>query len=346
MKPASHLKKRAYWWHRRFREWWMIGKALISTRHPVMAHIIPTRRCNLACGYCNEYDDVSQPVAVEAMYKRIDKLSSLGISIITFSGGEPLLHPQLDDLIRRVRHHGHIACMITNGYLLTAERIHRLNAAGLDHMQISIDNVKPDDVSVKSLKVLDRKLQLLAEHALFHVNINSVVGSGISHPQDGLKVAHRAMELGHTSTVGIIHDGGGQLRPLSAEERDVYNEIKQMDKRSYSRFNEFQENIANGQPNNWNCRAGARYLYICENGLVHYCSQQRGYPAVPLETYTRADIRREYHTQKSCAPYCTVSCVQQVAKLDNWRHEAQRIPESRLRPAEALVQLQTVLDEE
>ena len=66
-----------------------------------------------------------------------------------------------------------IAGLITNGYLLTAERIQRLNRAGLDHMQISIDNVMPDEVCKKSLKVLDKKLQLLAEHADFHVNINS-----------------------------------------------------------------------------------------------------------------------------------------------------------------------------
>src|SRR5207253_8611034 len=40
----------------------------------------------------------------------------------------------------------------------------RLNRAGLDHLQISIDNVMPDAVSKKSLKVLDKKLQLLSEH--------------------------------------------------------------------------------------------------------------------------------------------------------------------------------------
>src|SRR5260221_5175081 len=168
MTRSIAVKKRAAWLHRRLREWWMIGKAMLSTRHPVMAHIIPIRRCNLSCNYCNEFDDFSPPVKVEEMYKRIDKLASFGISIITFSGGEPLLHPQLDDLIRRVRGNGIIACMITNGYLLTAERIQRLNAAGLDHMQISIDNVKPDAVSMKSLKVLDKKLELLAEHAVFH----------------------------------------------------------------------------------------------------------------------------------------------------------------------------------
>ena len=81
-------------------------------------------------------------------------------------------------------------------------------------MQISIDNVMPDDVSKKSLKVLDRKLQMLAEHAEFHVNINSVVGGGIRNPDDALVVGKRAMELGFSSTVGIIHDGEGQLQPL------------------------------------------------------------------------------------------------------------------------------------
>ena len=49
--------------------------------------------------------------------------------------------------------------MITNGYLLTAERIERLNKAGLEHLQISIDNVTPDEVSKKSLKVLEDHLR-------------------------------------------------------------------------------------------------------------------------------------------------------------------------------------------
>jgi len=71
-------------------------------------------------------------------------------------------------------------------------------------------------------------------------------------------------------------------------------------------YRSFQDNLADGKPNDWRCRAGARYLYVCEEGLVHYCSQQRGYPGVPLESYTLADIRREFDTPKPCAPYCTV----------------------------------------
>ncbi len=320
----------------------MIAKALVSTRHPVLAHIIPMRRCNLSCSYCNEYDAVSKPVALETIFQRIDKLASLGTTIVTISGGEPLLHPELDDIIRHIRQHGMIAGLITNGYLLTADRIGRLNRAGLEHLQISIDNVDPDEVSKKSLKVLDKKLQLLAEYAEFHVNINSVVGGGIHRPQDALVIGQRARQLGFTSTIGIIHNGDGQLQPLDPVERSIYHEMKKLEKGSYSRFNGFQDNIANGRPNNWRCRAGGRYLYICEEGLVHYCSQQRGYPAKPLMQYTLADVRREYLTEKSCAPHCTVSCVHQISYLDFFRspQTTQLIPPS---PAEApdLVQIQS-----
>src|SRR3954471_15292138 len=215
MKTTSRLK--IY-----FREFKFLAKGVLSTKHPILAHIVPMRRCNLSCTYCNEYDDFSKPVPTETIHQRIDRLADLGTAVITMSGGEPLLHPDLDLILAHVRKRKMIAGMITNGYLLTADRIQKLNRAGLDHLQISIDNVMPDEVSKKSLKVLDKKLQLLAEHADFHVNINSVVGGGIRNPADALEVGRRALELGFTSTVGIIHDGQGQLQPLQDRERDIY----------------------------------------------------------------------------------------------------------------------------
>ena len=329
---STYLRRRAKAAYRNIRGAKMALRALASTDHPLLAHIIPMRRCNLACTYCNEFDDFSKPVLIEEMYRRIDKLGALGTSVVTISGGEPLMHPELDDVIRRIRANGMIAGLITNGYLLVADRIKRLNRAGLEWLQISIDNVNPDDVSKKSLKVLDKKLQLLAEYADFHVNINSVVGGGIPHPQDALVIGKRAVELGFTSTIGIIHDGSGQLQPLAEEERRIYHEMQALEKSSFTRVNAFQDNIAKGQPNDWRCRAGARYLYICEDGLVHYCSQQRGYPGTPLEKYSREDVRREYLTEKGCAPHCTVSCVHQVSIFDSWR-----APQKPAMPAQAAV---------
>ncbi|HYE72801.1 MAG TPA: radical SAM protein, partial [Blastocatellia bacterium] len=39
----------------------------------------------------------------------------------------------------------------------------------------------------------------------------------------------------------------------------------------------------------------------------------------PLEKYSLEDVRREFYTEKPCASFCTIACVQQVAMLDNWR---------------------------
>lgn len=328
-------------WGRRARELRLIAKGALSSSHPVMAHIIPIRRCNLACTYCNEYDDYSKPVATEVMVERVNRLADLGTTILTLSGGEPLLHPDLDKIIATMRRRGVLACMITNGYLLTPDRVRRLNNAGLDHMQISIDNVMPDDVSKKSLKVLDKKLQILAEHALFHVNINSVVGGGIRHPEDALTVSKRAVQLGFSSTFGIIHDSDGQLKPLAERERKIYDEFNRGRKRHFARFNAyFQDAIANGEKIDWRCRAGARYLYVCEDGLVHYCSQQRGYPGKPVAEYSKEDLRREYLTEKGCAPYCTVSCVHYVSFFDFFRDPQTIQPVARPEPEKQLVQIQ------
>jgi len=301
-------------------------RGLVDTAHPLLVHIVPIRRCNIDCGYCNEYDKVSPPIPFETLTARIDKLAHLGTSVVAFSGGEPMLHPQLDDLIRRIRRHGMMAGLITNGYFLVEKRIKELNEAGLDYLQISIDNVIPDEVSKKSLKVLDPKLQLLSRHAEFQVNINSVLGGGIKNAEDARTINRRARELGFTTSIGIIHDGLGQLKPLGAAERAVYEDVSRQIKpvahvfaNIYSGIRDFQLNLVDGKPNEWWCRAGARYLYICERGLVHYCSQQRGIPGTPLESYTKADIIREFNAPKSCAPMCTIGCVHRVSFMDHWR---------------------------
>ena len=213
------------------------------------------------------------------------------------SGGEPLLHPDLDEIVSHIRRRGAIATLITNGYLLTRDRIERLNRAGLDHLQISIDNVMPDEVSKKSLKVLDQKLPGLAEHAEFDVTVNVVVGSGVC--ESGGCAGHRAARR----RARVFHDGRASFTTPAvrwcrstkssgrSSETVVGLAASLLD---FANYNRFQKNLSEGQPNDWQCHAGARYLYVCEDGLVHWCSQQRGYPGIPLEQYSREDLEREY----------------------------------------------------
>jgi len=306
-----------------------VVKALISNKHPFLAQIVPMRKCNLACKYCNEFDHTSDPVPLSDVKCWIDKLADLGTAHVTISGGEPMLHPELDRIISHIRRRKMIAGLITNGSHLDPDRIKRLNSAGLEFLQISIDNIDGDEVSKKSLRFLDQKLEHLSRHAKFRVNINSVVGGGMKRPEAALLIARKAMSLGFVSTIGIIHNGRGQVTALTLEEKDVLREVMRLSRGNIARrlinplgwrlFNKFQENLISGKPNQWRCRAGARYLYICEHGRVQRCSQQRGTPNVRLLDYSSRDFEREYYAEKSCAPHCTIGCVQRTAMLDSWR---------------------------
>ena len=307
---------------RSLREIRRVASTVVHQDRPLLVHIVPIRRCNLACAYCNEYDDHSPAVPTEEMFRRVDKLAELGTAVVTISGGEPVLHPELAQIIARIKQRGMVCTLITNGYLLVPDKIRELNSAQLDRLQISIDNVNPDEVSKKSLKVLDRKLRYLAELAEFEVNINSVVGAGVPNPEDALTIARRAIELGFSATMGVIHDGSGHLTPLSERESAIFKTFQSLDPLSLTRWNSsFQTNLAAGKPNAWQCRAGGRYFYVCEDGLVHYCSQQRGYPGIPLANYSVERLRHENRTAKACAPYCTIACVHQASALDEWRHD-------------------------
>lgn len=305
-----------------------LARAVGSRYNPLLAQVVVTRRCNLACGYCNEYDDHSPPVPLKDLLARVDHLAALKTASITFTGGEPLLHPELDQVIRAARRHGMIVTMITNGFRLSRNWIDRLNAAGLQGMQISIDNLKPDEISMKSLSSVERKLELLSKHAKFKVNVNSVLGVSGERTQDVVTVAETAAKYGLQHSVGVLHDHTGTLKPLSPNQMDAYRRVTKISPSMVHGLNYwlFQKNLMHGQPNDWKCRAGARYLYIAEDGKVHWCSQQRGYPGIDLLDYTVEDIKREFHTEKSCSPTCTLSCVHQMSMFDRYRG-AQKTPD-------------------
>ena len=305
-----------------------LSRVVGSRYNPLLAQVVVTRRCNLACGYCNEYDDFSPPVPLRDLLARVDHLAALKTASSTFTGGEPLLHPELDQAVRAVRRHGMIVTLITNGFRLSRSWIARLNAAGLQGMQISIDNLEPDAVSMKSLSSVEGKLELLAKHAKFKVNVNSVLGVSGERTQDVVTVAETAAKYGLQHSVGVLHDHTGTLKPLSPGQMRAYTQVTKISPSVVHSLNYwlFQKNLMRGQVNDWKCRAGARYLYIAEDGKVHWCSQQRGYPGIPLLEYTREDIRREFHTEKSCSPTCTLSCVHQMSMFDRYRG-AQKTPD-------------------
>lgn len=299
-----------------------VARGLIDPYVPIQAQLVVTRRCNLSCGYCNEYDDFSPPVPLETLKARIDHLADLGTIVLTLTGGEPMIHPQVHEVIAHAVDRGVVCTSITNGYPLTRTWIERLNEARLTLMQISIDNLEPNEMSQKSWSRLKKRLQLLKEHAEFSVNVNAVLGS--CEPDETRHVVREVREMGFYMTVGLMHDGEGQLDGgLVGEDRlpDFYEEIRALSRKSvFHHIGEGweREMLREGEAS-WKCRAGARYLYIDEFGLVSYCSQRRGEPGIPLLEYTKDHIEREYHIPKGCAPSCTIGCVRRASAVDERR---------------------------
>jgi hypothetical protein len=213
-----------------------------------------------------------------------------------------------------------IAGLITNGYLLVPTAFSELNRAGLEWLQISIDNVNPDEVSKKSLKVLDKKLQLLAEHADFHVNINSVVGGGITHPQDALTIGKRA-----TRTWASLRPSASFTTAAASCSRS-----KRKSAASITRCRRWKKAASPGSTHfrTTSRRAcpttgdAAPVAAISTFAKTDWFITARSSAAIPefLWRLTRATtLRREYLTEKPCAPHCTVSCVHQVSIFDSWR---------------------------
>jgi hypothetical protein len=188
-----------------------------------LAHIIPMRRCNLSCAYCNEYDKVSDPVPTEEVLRRIDKLATLGTGIITISGGEPLLHPGLDVIIRAIRSHRAIATIIQwlpadPGPYSTAESRRPRSSADLDRQRHAGRGFKEESEGARPQAPMAARTRAVRRQHQF-------CSGGMAHPEDALTITRRALQLGFDTTVGIIHDHDGQLEPLKEDVRAVYDQI-------------------------------------------------------------------------------------------------------------------------
>lgn len=303
------------------RSLWRAGIAVVRPAVPVLVQLVVTRRCNLSCGYCNEYDDHSPPVDTAVLIQRIDAISGAGTVVLTLTGGEPLLHPDLDRLVRHAVSAGMVCTSITNGYTVNPRRIDALNSAGLTLLQVSIDNLEPNEVSQKSWNRLKDRLLLLREHARFKVTVNAVMGSCES--EEIRRVTKEARAMGFYMTVGLMHDSRGQLDHglLGDDLASLYREIRSQSRKSLlHRIGEgWEQRMIREGSSPWKCRAGGRYLYVDEAGIVSYCSQRRGEPGIPLDEYTHRDLQREFYTTKGCEDHCTISCVRRASAIDSLR---------------------------
>src|SRR3982751_6879790 len=133
------------------------GKRLLD-RKPLHSSLYVTDRCNLDCSYCTEYDNSKPHPKLEDLKLWIKKIRDLGTMRIALVGGEPLMHPNVVEIVRYCRDLGFATSLTTNGFLLTRQKLRELEEAGLQVMQISVDRMTPSPITKKSFKTILPKL--------------------------------------------------------------------------------------------------------------------------------------------------------------------------------------------
>jgi MoaA/NifB/PqqE/SkfB family radical SAM enzyme len=284
---------------------------------PFLAQLVVTRRCNLSCGYCTEFDKTSDPIPFEVLQKRMAKLRDLRTWAIALMGGEPTLHPDLLKIIGEMKQLGfRRRMMTTNATLLTRDMIEGLNREGLTDMSVSVDGVTPNSVTVKVLDTLRKRLELLSRLANFEVTLSGVIGS--SAHEEVLEVIQYAQLHHFKPRILLIHDENGQLK-LSPEELAAYSEAKEKIGRAAREAHDYRERLIHDGEAPFRCRSGARYLYVDEGGMVRWCAQTRSGFGKDLFSYTLDDLREQFFTEKSCSSKCSVGCVRTASAYDQWR---------------------------
>lgn len=304
----------------RMRVLWNLTKAAMDPKRPVLAQIVVTRRCNLSCGYCYEYDKVSKPVPLDVLKSRMDEFKRLKVVFVTLNGGEPLLHPQIVELVQYISKLGMIPMMNSNARILKPSLIKSLNEAGLYGMQISCDSLEDNETTSKSMKRLRPKLEMLKKDARFIVRVNGVLGSG--PPQEMLEVAKIVLSYGFDFQCSLVRDSQGRVMPLNEETKAVYMQIRAMRGRLPMALNDkFQLPLVRGEDVKWKCRSGARHFEVDGNGLVHLCQPKTGSPAKTLTEYTVEDIKHHFYGGKACATKCPIAYAHLGSRLDKFRRQ-------------------------
>ncbi len=297
-----------------------LAKAAIDPYRPLLAAIVITQRCNLSCGYCFEYDKVSKPIALDILKSRIDDLKRLKVVFVTLNGGEPLMHPNIVELVRYIRECGMTPLMNSNGFLLKPALIEDLNDAGLFGIQISCDGMKDTEVSKKTMQHLRRKFDFLQQFAKFQVRVNTVLGG--CPPDEAVDVARIVNEYGFDSQCSLLRNADGSAQNLTEDMQKAYKKIRALRGRLPIIFHDkFQVALAEGKEIDWKCRSGARYFHIDQEGLVHPCQPRYDANSKALAEYTRKDIKQCFHQHKACSKRCPHAYAHIGSRMDGFRHQ-------------------------
>ena len=305
---------------------------------PVFLRIIPSDRCNLQCKYCFQYDNSSHIMTKEEFDKYFKKAVGLGVSIVSFLGGEPMLWPHIYYAIQKCTDNGIMTEMTTNATLLSDKNLEKLGLAGLDMLNLSVDSLTKTEQSDKSLlnkNDLANRLGYFRKKFKTHVRLNAVITKqNISNIEQLIDFAH---ELTYPLSLGFVvppifkrEKYGGEHLLFDKNDFSILKKAVKMildkKRKGYNIIdsNSYFEGIfdfINGT-NDWDCKYIKRYggytkryggIIIAPDGRLRSCTKLMGYmdynfldlnPNLVKQVRGKIDI-----IINGCNPKCYSNCA-------------------------------------
>lgn len=281
---------------------------------PIQCSMYITDRCNLSCQYCSEFDNSKPHPNLNVIKKRIDNVVKLGILKLTLAGGEPLLHPDIEEIIRYSKSKGITVSISTNSFLLTDSMINKLTKAALDVIQISVDRKTPSQITQKSLDKIAPKIEKLKKTDI-KIHISGVICEDtMDEIEDvlryGLKQAiptELRLMHGDQSEKMKIHYVT-QKRGIELIEMQMKLKKRGLNIHATNKIMAFQRDKLKGKEIEWTCLAGYKIFFVSSEGYFWPCSllkSRRKIEEIKLEDLVQYNYKKD--CQSSCGIYCAIS---------------------------------------
>lgn len=283
---------------------------------PMQCSMYVTDQCNLDCHYCTEYDNSKPHPELQEVKKWLDHIYKLGVVRVALVGGEPLMHPEIVDIVAHAKSIGLATSLTTNGFLLTKSLIEKFEIAGLDVIQISVDRMTASEITKKSIKSVAGKITLLQNSSItFHI-------TGVIC-EDTVEQSHQVLDYGLERSVPtevrLVHsdpDGHMRVEPASKQaQKDLLLSMKDRKSKgekihSTNMIMDYQIDLIDGNAteDKWTCAAGYKLFFVSASGKFMECSMRP--TDRDLLSMTLEDLKSYYHRkayQKGCGVYSAVS---------------------------------------
>ena len=279
--------------------------AAVTIKPPYWLLAELTYRCPLHCAFCYNpinYDAVRNELSTAEWISVLRQARALGAVQLGFSGGEPLLRDDLEELVDEAHRLGFYTNLITSGVGLTEPRIAALKEAGLDHIQLSFqDSTKELNDFLSSTKTFDlkKKVALLIKKYDYPMVLNCVLHRhNLPHIDKIIEMALELdaeyLELANTQYYGWAMKNRQQLMPtheqLRTAEAVVATYREKIGKRCQLLFvvPDYFEDRPKACMNGW----GSVFLGVAPDGIALPCHNARDLPNLQLPSVRDMSIQQ------------------------------------------------------